>query len=235
MKTFIVHDQVFKTKIRLQEHIKEIITRSKQSGSYVNYEDTLFMISLIDNYHPTAEQKKGVGIKRMWIATSPYGTDAFFLERIDGTTTEFSYTKCLNHPTDEQIFTKAARYAIEEQIKEFKASMLASGPQVCPYTGEILTYATSHVDHTSPFTFKILLKSFLDETQIDWKTIKIKPPRDNCVVREYDDDTFNTLWKEWHHKNAKLRLLSRSGNLSNAKIEHNHRVKDHQNENLSVS
>jgi hypothetical protein len=48
--------------------------------------------------------------------------------------------------------------------------------------------------------------------------IEITPPRDNQVVSEMINLSQKIDWQKYHQINAKLRLLSPRGNLSDAKI-----------------
>lgn len=214
-RTYLVDGVVYETQRALLARIKEI-EHAQPVGDDLTLENTRYMVSLLQTYHPTAEQKLGVGVCRMWLERTPYNNTCFFLERIDGTTTDFSYTKCLKQPSERQVFDHAARAAVADQVIAFKCRTLAQGPQICPYTGDALD-ATCHVDHVAPRTFQALLDQFLRETGVDWRQVKIQASRDGNMTREFDDVAFKDRWAQWHAAHADLRLLSRTGNLSHAK------------------
>lgn len=45
--------------------------------------------------HPDATGKAGAGIRHFTVEPAMHGTRCFFLTRVDGTKTDFSYFKCL--------------------------------------------------------------------------------------------------------------------------------------------
>lgn len=212
---FVINDTPFQTKKSLLERLRAILY-DLPPGNDLTAEQTAFVTDLVEQCHPEAENKLGVGVKRMWRNVTDHGSVSFFLERLDGTTTDFSFMKCLNPPTPYQIFAKAARTAISQDIFTFRDKAFAAGPLQCPYTGQSLAPHNCHIDHEPPKTFASLLELFLSEESIDWATIRIRPGKDNSVVKEFEDAGFAAKWRQWHLKNARLRVLSRFGNLSHS-------------------
>ncbi len=66
--------------------------------------------------HPDASKKIGVGVQSFRIAPDGWSGMCFWIDRIDGTSTDLSYNECLS-PSPWRWFTAAARSAIEPQIK----------------------------------------------------------------------------------------------------------------------
>jgi len=53
-----------------------------------------FLCALVAR-HPHAAQKAGPGIRHFTVGRAVHGTRCFYLTRLDGTKTDFSYFKCL--------------------------------------------------------------------------------------------------------------------------------------------
>lgn len=53
-----------------------------------------FLCDLVSR-HPRAAEKIGAGIDHFTIGIADYGTLCFYLHRVDGTRTDFSYLKCV--------------------------------------------------------------------------------------------------------------------------------------------
>ena len=53
-----------------------------------------FLRALISQ-HPRAEEKIGKGIGHFTVEHAAHGTRCFYLTRVDGTRTDFSYLKCI--------------------------------------------------------------------------------------------------------------------------------------------
>ena len=204
----------FKSKSELLARLKYML-----NNDIADYD---FLLDFIRKCHPDAEIKIGCGVKRFFIKQNwqenGYGTLGFQIERMDGTTTDFSYIKALNHPSPWQEYCKACRLAVEEDILSFKMKSLLSGVNYCPYTGERL-FKDCHVDHKAPKTFLRLLDKYIDECAVDWKSQKIKPTEDNNSRTEFINPEHSEQFRKWHNVNAELRLLSIIGNLSHAKKE----------------
>lgn len=120
--------------------------------------------------HPSSEQKIGCGINGFFVAKSEkFSSLCFHLERLDGSTEEFSYNRCLQTPRTRMLIS--LRRAVEDQIKiarEFFSSLtpqttereatylrLALDGQIlstCPLSGmTIWELPTWEVDHAPAF------------------------------------------------------------------------------------
>jgi hypothetical protein len=216
----IVGDEVFPTKKALIERCREILYKHPL-GESLDAEETEFLTSLIERYHPEGEMKIGCGITRMWAGSNEYGGTGFYLEREDGSTTDWSFMKSINHPSKKHDFDAACRNAIMDQTIDFKRRQFASGLVECELTGERLTSETAHTDHKPPRTFENLLKVFLKKTGIDFNDVAIDPTYDNKVGCWLSDKNFAERWQRFHKANAEFRIVSRTGNLSVSKREAN--------------
>ena len=107
-------------------------------------------------------------------------------------------------------YKAAARTAIKGQIQYFRGAALANGV-VCPFTNELLNKENCAIDHTPPSTFDKLLFQFTVAEQIRPTTVEIGST--NGVMAEFVDAGIKARWQVYHKKHAKLRAISRIGNL----------------------
>jgi hypothetical protein len=209
----------FETKKDAKEAIKKILNGHRMGYILTGDEDT-FIRDLIA-LHPATEDKIGCGIDHIEIRPDPdYGTTrCFHIIRPDGSSTDVSYQKCIDGEKYRQLFRPALRTAIQHQIQQFKQVQFAIGPQRCPFTNELLTLETCHVDHLSPMTFETLVTEWLKLSGLGEVDVQITGREDNSSTRFMTNANQIDSWTAYHRQHARLRLLSQRGNLSNSKIE----------------
>lgn len=214
---WIAGGKVYKTKKAITEELRRIL-RSHPMEEDISGEDGDFLMAVIA-WHPDAADKIGCGIKRFFVRMNEaYRTPSFWLERRDGTQTDWSFYHCLTpkHPLHDLL--DALRHAIEPQIIQFKRSAFNSPIQpVCPFLGTPLDWHDCHVDHAMPLTFDVLVKDFLAETGIDPATVVMEGWEDGCVTKRLVDPDLRSRWQDYHREHALLRLTSKLANLSHAK------------------
>lgn len=156
-----------------------------------------FMLDIL-NMHTEADSKIGCGVARMWSKQNPVyrHTRNFWVERHDGTTTDFSFTHCIS-PKDD--FKSACRNAIRYQIKVFKD---ANGMD-----------KTRHADH-HPESFDSLLSRFV----ADNGKCKVIGTKDNSFGCFLEDSEYERRWQEFHQKEAVLRNVSATENLTKKRL-----------------
>lgn len=81
------------TRLALELRLRQILHDS-QLGVEFDAPLHKFMLEILSR-HPEAEQKVGPGVRAIRITTSKYGNRCFEVLRVDGTSAEFSYIKCL--------------------------------------------------------------------------------------------------------------------------------------------
>lgn len=99
---------------------------------------------------------------------------------------------------------------MRDQVFAFRDSEL-SGDMVCPITGERLIRESCAVDHVPPDTFDVLLFRFCADESIDPTCVAVGS--DHGVIAVLLDQELLRRWQAYHLTNAKLRILSRTGNL----------------------
>ena len=72
--------------------------------------------------HPEAEAKIGPGVETIEIRAATYGTRCFWVMRIDGSCTDFSWRSCLRAPRPIDDFRKAMRWAVVDQTASAMAA-----------------------------------------------------------------------------------------------------------------
>lgn len=115
-----LRDIDFQNKGKAKIYFKEMLNKYN-NGDEINKEDSLILCQLLER-HPENE-KIGIGIKRFYkdIAKG-YTTSCFHVERIDDSTTDFSYDCCINgkEPNLMTKFNKACKEEIKWSYKDKK-------------------------------------------------------------------------------------------------------------------
>lgn len=217
---FIVNGKLFETKDMLKKHIQGIMGKYEDRAR-LSEDDFDFMVDLLQR-HENPEIKIGVGIDYMYVTTNTtYGgrNREFWLVRIDGSQTDFSFMKCLKHESRLQKFKKACRNAVAPTINEFKIECFLEGPSLCcPLSGEVMTLDNNcHVDHEAPNTFDVIVSDFITSTLVNVDEVELLTGEDGRVTVDFVDKVLEQKFVEFHNERAKLRLLSRLGNLSLAR------------------
>ncbi len=86
-KPIIIGSKEFKFQKNALEYYKEMLNRHRKNAS-IDGEDHLSLLDLIER-HPEAVQKIGSEIKRFYKAPTELGTSCFWIERTDGSNTDF--------------------------------------------------------------------------------------------------------------------------------------------------
>jgi Protein of unknown function (DUF3223) len=177
--------------------------------------DDMFVHGLLLR-HPSAERKIGSGIERIVVQTvKPYGTRGFYIHRIDGTGTNFSYLECLRPSSAIQKFTVACRTSIVSQTHAIRDAAFAECPVIrCPITGEAVTRQNCHVDHAEPWTFQAIVTEFIDDYEIDVASVALTGGSDNTTEEAFTDQSLALTFAAYHRERAQMRVVSRRANLS---------------------
>lgn len=167
--------------------------------------------------HPQVTQKVGAGITGFFVAKSPdYPTRCFYLQRSDGSVTDFSWNEAISPATPINRLRMACRNAIEDQKTAFKEATWPHAdvaPRVCPITGEQFNRGEAHVDHQPPQTIKTLVEAWLAAKGLAIKDVPIDHVGDLRSVDTFADEGHGQQWRKFHQENAKMRLVSAVGNL----------------------
>ena len=92
-KPLIVGEEQFKTQKTANSFIRELLNRQRLNEPIPEPHHS-FLCALISLY-PAATEKVGIGIQHFTVEHAAYGTRCFYLTRVDGSRTDFSYLKCV--------------------------------------------------------------------------------------------------------------------------------------------
>ncbi len=172
-----------------------------------------FLLDLID-IHPESEIKVGCGVLRFFVAADGFGGRCLWLERIDGSKTDFSFRACVSAPSHESEVRRAFRFAIKEQARTFRDLAFAAGPVRCAITNAPLLRDACHVDHRPPQTFLLLLTLFLGAEGLTTDAVQVNPTADGDTETRLIDEALANRWRAFHASRAVLQVTSARANLS---------------------
>lgn len=208
----------FKTKAEASNFVKSLLAKYS-IGDVIYGEDRDTLLDLL-SHHPKAQTKIGDGVTSIFVQRAEMGGKCFWLRRLDDTTTEFSYLKCITHPPPDRHYMEACRNAIKDQIALARETAFGTSLEVpCPLTGTLVTRTSCHVDHSPPNEFKTLALEFARTEGLDPVSVELDGCGDGESERRFHDRDVEGRWQEFHRTHASLRVVSVWGNLSIAKRE----------------
>ena len=143
------------------------------------------MLALLEG-HPERDQKIGVGVQRFFVDRDGFGGRCFWLERTDGSSTDFSFKSCITAPVHVNEVRMALRQLVTAQVMAFRDSAFAFTTTVpCAITGQLITTAEAHVDHRPPDQFFVLVERFLAECGVPVDSVAIAPTKDGATAASY--------------------------------------------------
>lgn len=165
--------------------------------------------------HPEYDRKSEGGIAHFSVRSAIYNTRCFEIVRPDGSKTDFSTKPCLTgkEPDITTQCVRALRAEVSEQIiqkkwQAFRESQDSEGKAACALTGNPITMEEASVDF-APHTFRHLALQFLAENNIAIDASFISDAKDNQYEPEMRDRDLAFRWKDWHDKNATIRIVSK--------------------------
>ena len=206
----------YTTKSQVKARAQAILRAYAPGTSVSNADDYNFLLDLID-WHPNRAAKVGAGVRRFEVRRNAGMPSAgFFVVRVDGTDTDFSYNECITPSSHRGKVIKALRYAIIDQVMEVADLAFAGGgPVRCAITGAPLHQRSeAHVDHEDP-TFIELATAFAESVG-GFEVIAYTDVNGIAGTRLTDASQADQ-WRAYHHANAKLRVVSVQANLTRGK------------------
>jgi|APCry4251928276_1046603.scaffolds.fasta_scaffold40343_3 hypothetical protein len=137
----------------------------------------------------------------------------FFLGKTEGKDEKdiFSYRMAINGlPTDIQTFSRACRFTVHDRIRKFKMQQFKNRPVQCVISGEIVEWEECQVDHKSPLTFSVIVKSFIVANNLDISKIEYTYSNSR---EKFADEAIAEKFYEFHKNMAVLRIVSTKENL----------------------
>ena len=217
-KGYVIGNEFFKTKTAIRDRVRQILG-SYSAGQALNPYDAAFALGLLQN-HERAGDKIGCGVASIIVHNPPgYAGKCLWVVRHDGTTTDFSYEKCLRPATAHELFYATARASIEDQMQAFRDVYFQrySNTQQriwCPYITRWIEKSESHVDHVYPREFARLVRLFIRRYRLNIEAVELAGLEDGAIGRRFADTRIILNFKRHHYWHARLRVVSRQANLS---------------------
>jgi hypothetical protein len=92
-KPLTIGTRTFDTQAAAVEFIREVLYKHPLLAP-IDCADHAFLLELLSK-HPQAAEKIGVGVKYFTVENAKGGTQCFYITRIDGSQSDFSFMKCL--------------------------------------------------------------------------------------------------------------------------------------------
>jgi hypothetical protein len=219
-KPVTIDGMVFPTSGAFKIYVQKLLTDLPQ-GVVIEEPYRSLLCQLVKR-HPEAAEKIGLGIKEFKVLTNTnYGgkNRCFYLFRVDGTHTDFSYQKCVATPSLWQEYTDALRAAVMDQLVATREAAFGPSDEIlCPLKKTMMTRSVSYVDHVVPDTFAALVERFNDEEWIHEENPPQTEGGDNSCGRRLADKGLEERWRYFHKMNAKLRVISKEAHREAAAI-----------------
>ncbi|MEY9906097.1 hypothetical protein ABIA35_002314 [Catenulispora sp. MAP12-49] len=211
-KPVIIGDVYFPRKGDAQQACRDLLYRYPPGSVIDDPSDEAFLHDLLE-LHQDAAGKRGVGIDHFEVRlTEEFHQPGFFIIRVDGTVTDFSFLRCLTPATHRDRVLTAMRRAVKDQVVAFKQEALAEdGTAVCAITDAVVTAADIHVDHHDP-DFLALAQDYAAEHG-GFEAFGIVNG-DGVIGAEFADPATRDAWAEHHRDSAQLQITSVQANLS---------------------
>ena len=92
-KSLTVGTRIFGTQAAAVNFIREVLYRHPLLTP-IDGSDHAFLLELLSK-HPHAAEKIGVGVEYFTVGKAKGGTQCFYITRVDGSRSDFSFMKCL--------------------------------------------------------------------------------------------------------------------------------------------
>src|SRR5262249_1080977 len=136
------------------------------------------------------------------------------LHRLDGSMAIVSWNDCLRPRTPRSHLLQAMRAAVEDQVRASRQLAFANGQLCsCPYTRVALAFETAHVDHAAPGEFSLLVKVWLAHHGLTLQDILVAPAVPPQTGTHMIDVHQRASWQRFHHRHARLQVISAEANL----------------------
>ena len=201
------------------EHFKNMLERYR-NGQSIAGDDRDMLLALLER-HPEADKKIGCGVRRLYKDRTDMPTSCFWIERTDGSRTDFSYRTAISAKGKSlyQEFLEACRVAVQDDLllakKEYFEKWGDRDKKVkCHITGDKVAIYESHLDHKKPLTFEVLVYTFISANDIEIKPEMLLMSQDAQFQTTMIDQELKDKFRLYHHKTAKLRVIKAEQNLS---------------------
>jgi hypothetical protein len=99
---------------------------------------------------------------------------------------------------------------VHDRIRKFKIQQFKNRPVKCVISGEIIEWEECQVDHKSPLTFSVIVKSFIVANNLNISEIEYTYSNSR---EKFADETIAEKFYDFHKSMAVLRIVSTKENL----------------------
>lgn len=201
------------------EHFKNMLERYR-NGQTIAGDDRDMLLALLER-HPQADKKIGCGVKRLYKDRTDMPTSCFWIERTDGSRTDFSYRTAISakEKSLDREFLEACRAAVQDDMqltkkRYFEKCADRDKKVECDITGDKVAISESHLDHKKPLTFQVIVNTFICANDIEIKPEMLLMSQDAQFQTTMIDRQLKDKFRRYHHKVAQLRVIKAELNLS---------------------
>ncbi len=197
------------TKVDVKKIIQNILNNC-EINIWLDKENKEILIDLLKN-HEDYYSKVGCGIKGFKIKYNSWNQKSFYLYRVDGSSTDFSYLACLNPQTLNSLIKSACRNAIKKDIISFKIRKFEIEKITkSEISNEEVSFNNCEVDHFNP-TFKEIFKEWIKNKNVTRNDIS--PSKDNCETIFFNDNKLRDDFRIFHNELSNLRIITHKENM----------------------
>jgi hypothetical protein len=209
-------------------HFKAMLARYRDEEAIEDRADHEDLTALLERYDAVivdSPSKIGKGVESFLRRRNNgeyYSTSGFWVRRVDGSETDFSYIAAVKGTPKSlmQEFYDACRAAVAADLKAAKARHFKTygdelGRVPCELSDALISSDEAHLDHAWP-TFGQLVLSFRAARgwQHDAPPGTVTAPADRQTTSTFVEPAVADAFRQFHHGAAILRVISRSRNLA---------------------
>ena len=229
----------WRTQTAALEHFKAMLGRYGDNAiidDRMDHDDLVALLERYDSVATDSPSKIGPGVDsflRRRNVGEGYSTPGFWVRRVDGSETDFSYIWAVKGEpkSNAQEFYDACREAVGADLaaakrRHFREHGDADGRVPCELTGNPITIDEAHLDHAYP-TFGHLVVTF--RAARGWQhgvpDGVLSKPADGQTTTTFVDRDAAEAFRVFHHASALMRIVARHRNLAMAASQRRPRVR----------
>ena len=218
-KNIIINDKIFKTKKSALEFYRDILNKY-QPGSYLDDGDFSHLVDLVNYRHEFSsenlteleEDGEMMDIDEVFVDYHPIfkKTKCFFIV-FGEEVWLFSFVLSINGGLScESKFYIACRNSVKKVLHGFKEEVFKNKPVKCSISKKSVDWSGCHIDHKSPMTFSVIVKTFIESRKIDIYETELKY---EDYLWQFADEDVEKDFSSYHGNLAILRIISAEENL----------------------
>ena len=221
------------------EHFRAILHgygNGEEITDPAHHSDLVALLERYDAAITSTPSKIGTGIVRFERRInygSGFATAGFWVERTDGSWTDFSFPTAISAKPkpQSQEFADACRGVVAAdlraaKLRHFKLHGDDQERVPCDITGQLITIDEAHLDHAH-WPFGTLVAMFREARgwHDEIPTGVLTTAQDNQTATTFVDPAIADAFKAFHHRTATLRVIAAKANLSMAARQRKPKIK----------